>query len=409
MTALHSTPSALTSNHCHKIVGALLSVLFIAATGTVWSQQPPLLIGLPIEGTLGTDFFIINHVDHDYRDSSVRDYMCGWQTYDGHRGTDFALRSFRSMDSGVHVVAAAAGKVVAVVDTLPDRNKVVDRTLGFGNYIAIEHAEGYVTYYAHNRRGSALVAVGAIVNKGQRLAMVGSSGTSEDPHLHFEVWRVVDPFAGSCSPDANHWVVPPQYQTDYHLIDCDVTTWPPSLDTLRERPPMAEKIAAADTAITFWALQQMVQSTDRFGVRWRTPANETWFSFEMDAGRTSTYYYWWSWIRRPQEAGDWTVEYHRNGQVVATKMFTVLPTSGVANQGDATAVRMRVHGDVLRCEVDRPCQIRLYDIAGRLFQTTMLAAGVQAVVLPANSVVAIEVVAEDTVLARTVAVTTSGQ
>lgn len=349
--------------------------------------------------------FIINHVDHDQRDSAVLDVMCGWHTYDGHRGTDFALRSFRSMDSGVHVLAAARGKVVAIVDTLPDRNKAVDRSLGFGNYIAIEHPEGYVTYYAHNRRGSALVSLNSIVNKGQRIALVGSSGTSEDPHLHFEVWRVVDPFAGSCSPDANHWVTPPQYQTDYRLIDCDVTTWPPSLDTLRERPPTATSVTVADTVITFWALQQMVQTSDRLGVRWRTPTNETWFLFEMDAARTSTYYYWWSWIRRPQEAGDWTVEYLRNGEVIASKVFRVLSTSGVANHGDATAIRMTVFGDVLRCEVDRTCQIRTFDTAGNLLNIHTLDAGIHAVMLPANAAVAIEVVAGNVVLARTVAIT----
>lgn len=405
-----TTTSTVHQHRVHNRYAAKWTLLTLLLFVTTWfanSQVPPLQFGLPIEGTLGTDVFIVNHVDHDHRDSAIRDYMCGWQTYDGHRGTDFALRSFRSMDSGVHVLAAAAGKVIAVVDTLPDRNKVVDRSLGFGNYIAIEHPEGYVTYYAHNRKGSALVTPNSMVSRGQRIALVGSSGTSEDPHLHFEVWRMVDPFAGSCSPDANHWRSEPQYETEFRLIDCDVTTWPPLLDTLRERPPAAATISGTDTAITFWALQQMVHPADRLGVRWLTPAGEQWFTFEMDAARRSTYYYWWSWIRRPQEAGLWTVEYRRNGQLVATRTFRVMPTSGVSGETESNGLQLRVMGDVLRCETAHPVEIHVHDTAGRLHQRHHVSSGVHAIMLPANMVLAVEVVRGVTVIARTVVSSTS--
>ncbi|MCL2368060.1 MAG: M23 family metallopeptidase [Oscillospiraceae bacterium] len=56
---------------------------------------------------------------------------------------------------------------------------------GFGNWISIDHQNGFQTRYAHNARN--LVRVGDRVFQGQRIADVGSTGLSSGPHLHFEV------------------------------------------------------------------------------------------------------------------------------------------------------------------------------------------------------------------------------
>ena len=56
---------------------------------------------------------------------------------------------------------------------------------GFGNMIEISHGNGYVTRYAHNKKN--LVVVGDKVDKGQNIAVMGSSGRSTGPHVHFEV------------------------------------------------------------------------------------------------------------------------------------------------------------------------------------------------------------------------------
>ena len=58
---------------------------------------------------------------------------------------------------------------------------------GYGQTVEINHGNGYVTRYAHNSNN--LVDVGATVQKGDPIALIGSSGRSTGPHLHFEVLK----------------------------------------------------------------------------------------------------------------------------------------------------------------------------------------------------------------------------
>jgi murein DD-endopeptidase MepM/ murein hydrolase activator NlpD len=87
-----------------------------------------------------------------------------------HRGIDFAG------DAGSSVVAVAAG----IVTWAGDR-------AGFGHLVEINHGNGYATRYAHNQRG--LVEVGTTVTRGQPVALMGSTGRSTGPHVHFEVLK----------------------------------------------------------------------------------------------------------------------------------------------------------------------------------------------------------------------------
>ncbi|MBV8910947.1 MAG: M23 family metallopeptidase [Gammaproteobacteria bacterium] len=87
-----------------------------------------------------------------------------------HKGVDFAGAM------GQKVVAVAAG----VVTWAGERT-------GYGKLVEINHGDGYVTRYAHNER--TLVGVGQTVKRGEPLALMGSTGHSTGPHVHFEVLR----------------------------------------------------------------------------------------------------------------------------------------------------------------------------------------------------------------------------
>jgi len=71
---------------------------------------------------------------------------------------------------------------------------------GYGNIITLDHGYGIVTRFAHCSK--ILVARGTRVKRGQKIALVGSTGLSTGPHLHYEVWvngKPVDPM---------HYVLP---------------------------------------------------------------------------------------------------------------------------------------------------------------------------------------------------------
>jgi len=65
---------------------------------------------------------------------------------------------------------------------------------GYGKLVEINHGNGYSTRYGHSKE--ILVQVGDAVKKGQVLALMGSTGRSTGPHVHFEVLlkgKAVDP------------------------------------------------------------------------------------------------------------------------------------------------------------------------------------------------------------------------
>jgi murein DD-endopeptidase MepM/ murein hydrolase activator NlpD len=170
------------------------------------AEQRPRL-RLPLECVPGASCWIANHVDLD-PGSGTLDYACGRLTYDGHNGTDFAIRDLRAMADGVRVLAAAPGKVVAVRDGELDvsvRERGLEAVEGrqCGNGVRIAHEGGRETQYCHLRRASITVKPGSIVAAGDPIARVGLSGQTEYPHLHFVVRdgkRIVDPFAGDTRP-----------------------------------------------------------------------------------------------------------------------------------------------------------------------------------------------------------------
>ena len=223
-----------------------------------------------------------------YRDNGGRDYHCRFKSYPGHQGVDILLRNFPVMDSGVAVLAAAPGTVLSVRNDLPDRNTALGSG-GFGNHVLIEHGSGGpLAYYAHMRRGSIRVASQAEVKRGDTLGLVGSSGNSNWPHLHFEVsdaGQVIDPFIGNCNPPVSQPTCLDQlpWQGAFAVLDAGISRTPLTWAQLLERPPDAVLFTPADQQVTFWASLLNPQTSSTRSVL-RNPAG-----VELGGVRTGTF------------------------------------------------------------------------------------------------------------------------
>ncbi len=119
---------------------------------------------LPVDGFVSSGFSSSRRhpIFHDFRP---------------HKGTDVVA------PNGATIVATAAGRIVDV------GNKV-----GYGLTVTIDHGDGYRTRYAHCSK--VLVAVGAQVSRGDKIAEVGRSGLATNYHVHYEILKngkAVDP------------------------------------------------------------------------------------------------------------------------------------------------------------------------------------------------------------------------
>ena len=139
---------------------------------------------------------VINHVlrGTSYRVTSpfgMRTLTIGGrQVTHMHNGIDLILTNIRHAE----VISMARGRVIRVVRNIlesqtPTIIAQAQTTLYFGNLVFVEHANNIVTRYTHLQSGSipAGITVGAIVEKGQLLGLMGTTGYSTGVHLHFEV------------------------------------------------------------------------------------------------------------------------------------------------------------------------------------------------------------------------------
>jgi murein DD-endopeptidase MepM/ murein hydrolase activator NlpD len=101
----------------------------------------------------------------------------GYRTDPFGGGTTFHAGQDIAAPTGTPIVAATAG-TVAIVET-PDESG------GYGNYTCIDRGGGFATCYAH--QSAVFVHVGEVVAQSQLIGLVGSTGASTGPHLHFEV------------------------------------------------------------------------------------------------------------------------------------------------------------------------------------------------------------------------------
>jgi len=116
-------------------------------------------------------------------------YPAGWPTDGGWVSSGFGLRSDpftgrTALHSGVDIAARLGSPILALGDGIVT---YAGQRQGYGLIIEVTHTSGLVTRYAHT--SAVLAKPGDRVKKGQKIALVGTSGRSTGPHLHIEVLR----------------------------------------------------------------------------------------------------------------------------------------------------------------------------------------------------------------------------
>lgn len=110
--------------------------------------------------------------------------------------------------SGNPVYAVASGTVVGRVSGTCPNSGYSSCGGGWGNWVAIRHASGHVTLYAH-LAGAPAVGVGQGVTQGSTIGYIGNSGFSTGPHLHFGIYQAFGltsngnpSYGGTINPEA---------------------------------------------------------------------------------------------------------------------------------------------------------------------------------------------------------------
>jgi murein DD-endopeptidase MepM/ murein hydrolase activator NlpD len=167
-------------------------------------RKPPLVVGAPLRGE---NWLALNGLSNSSGHRRTIVVVNGKARIAQRFATDWtrigadglAFRGDPSKNTnwsayGAEVLAVANARVIDIKDGIPENDPTADKkavpitleTVG-GNYITLDLGNGYFAFYAHLQPKSMRVKVGDKVTRGQILALLGNSGNSDAPHLHFHI------------------------------------------------------------------------------------------------------------------------------------------------------------------------------------------------------------------------------
>ena len=340
--AQHLTPSQRTGiqNQIAENISKLQANQILSPNGA-----EPTVLGWPLkvaDSSSATGYHAItNFVDHDAAfPDMLLDYACGDRSYDlasgyNHAGTDYFLWPFawNKMDNDeIEVVAAADGVIVLKQDGNFDRSCTIG---GIWNAIYVQHEDGSVAWYGHLKNGSLTAKdVGTAVSAGDYLGVVGSSGSSTIPHLHFELYdssdALIDPYAGTCNAlNQTSW-----WQTQRPYYDSAVnkmTTGTAAVDFGTCPDPESSNEALfftpGDTIyFTTYYRDQLITQISTYTIYRPDGSVYTTWSHNSNADHYAASWWYWSYDL-PADApdGKWQFEVAFNGQIYSHDFYLVSP------------------------------------------------------------------------------------
>jgi len=294
---------------------------------------------LPLRKTAGLAFnsyySIYNFVDHDPTVSGGQygptnlDYNCGNRSYDNadgynHQGIDYVSWPFPwhlYEHNFVEVIAAESGTIIGKDDGQTDDRCTPDSTW---NAVYLQHADGSESWYGHLKNNSLTTkTVGQTVSKGEYLGVVASSGLSNIPHLHFEVYdasnQLIDPYAGACNSlnsNTSWWANQPAYREPTLNTLLTHSAVPiHGCPTAGEDPRFANVFSPGQTIFVATYYRDQLED-DVTTHRIRRPDNSVWYTWQHTAPETYNASFWWSSYNLPSSGpfGEWTFEATYRGQ-----------------------------------------------------------------------------------------------
>ena len=321
-----------------KVIREAITAYNLQNPNQIFSTNP-VLFDWPVQQATGFNdpsvWGISAYFDHNPSYGQTQDYNCGTHTYDvsgyNHSGTDIYAAPFgwKMMDAGqVDVIAAADGVIIYKEGSNFDRN--CDFSNPNWNVVVLQHSDGTTTTYGHLKTNSLTTkSIGSTVLKGEFLGKVGSSGSSNGPHLHFECndsnGDPFDPFTGTCNTGGSRWLAQKPYLPTGIL---KVTT--NSAQAVYPTCPNPEvenektSFQVGETVLSFGYVRAM-KTGQAYSLKFKNPSGVVVENWAGTQNIDEPYDYFISGIYvLPSNAplGTWQIEFTYNGETV-TKNFTV--------------------------------------------------------------------------------------
>lgn len=274
-----------------------------------YAQDRPSFI-FPADCTLNQDCWVANYVDVNPQENKAEDFTCGPRSYDGHKGTDFALKNREIMRNGVNVLAARDGIVERLRDGEDDTQKSETQIAELkanrkecGNGVFLDHGAALKTIYCHMKQGNITVKVGDKVSAGDKIGEIGQSGMAEFPHLHFGiVWEngVIDPYTGMANQEGCGlnkgalWAdADAMTYEQYSIYDGGFRAAAPNFKAIEEGERNPETLPIDAKALVFWGAFYGLRENDKITLTITDPLGRVFVTQDITQEKTRArqYYY----------------------------------------------------------------------------------------------------------------------